>query len=271
MKTKWLTMVAMMVLAVSGLGGRADAAETLVTREWKAGGLPRKALLYVPAKAKDEATPVVFAFHGHGGGMTQVARSFGLHTLWPEAIVVYMDGLPTAGLTDPDGKLPGWQKAPGDYEDRDIKFFDTVLETLKNEYKVDAKRIYATGHSNGGQFTYLLWAMRGEVLAAVAPSAAAPGLGWAERLQPKPAMHLAGEKDEIVKFTVQRRAMTFVRRVNGCEGEGEPWDKPGWATETLYRSTKQAPFVAVVHPGSHTFPKEGPAAIVKFFKEQAMK
>jgi polyhydroxybutyrate depolymerase len=269
MKTKWLTLVAMMVLAVSGLVARASAAEALMPREWKAVGLPRKALLHVPAKAKDEATPVVFAFHGHGGSAQQASRSFGIHTLWPEAIVVYMDGLPTAGMTDPDGKLPGWQKAPGDYEDRDLKFFDAVLETLKRDYKVDSKRIYATGHSNGGQFTYELWATRGEVLAAVAPSAAAPGLLWAERLKPKPAMHLAGEKDELVKITVQRRAMAFVRKVNGCEGEGEPWDKPGWATETLYRSTKGAPFVAVVHPGSHTFPREAPAAIVKFFKEHA--
>ena len=48
-----------------------------------------------------------------------------------------------------------------------------MLTTLKKDYRVDEKRIYATGHSNGGGFTYLLWAARGDVFAAVAPCAAA--------------------------------------------------------------------------------------------------
>ena len=53
----------------------------------------------------------------------------------------------------------------GDQGDRDLKFFDEVLSTLKKEYKVDANRVYATGHSNGGAFTYLLWGERGDVFA----------------------------------------------------------------------------------------------------------
>ncbi|MEI9864297.1 MAG: hypothetical protein WDN00_07025 [Limisphaerales bacterium] len=44
-----------------------------------------------------------------------------------------------------------------------MKFFDAVLARLKQDYKVDAKRIYCTGHSNGGGFTYLLWLARGDV------------------------------------------------------------------------------------------------------------
>ena len=46
-----------------------------------------------------------------------------------------------------------------------------MLARLKTDYKVDDKRIYSTGHSNGGGFTYLLWAARGDVFAAFAPSA----------------------------------------------------------------------------------------------------
>ncbi len=54
------------------------------------------------------------------------------HKHWPEAIVVYMQGLNTPGaLTDPDGKRPGWQKTFGDQGDRDLKFFDAVLATLR--------------------------------------------------------------------------------------------------------------------------------------------
>ena len=71
--------------------------------------------------------------------------------------------------------------------------------------KVDEKRIYSTGHSNGGAFTYLLWAERGDVFAAMAPSAAVRRKF--DRLKPKPVMHLAGEKDALVKYQWQELMM----------------------------------------------------------------
>src|SRR5213083_1340976 len=102
---------------------RAD--ESLVRREWKVDGVVREALVHVPASAATEPAPVVFAFHGHGGTMSNAARMFSFHTRWPEAIVVYMQGLNTPGrLTDPDGKAPGWQRSVGDQSDRDLNFFD---------------------------------------------------------------------------------------------------------------------------------------------------
>jgi len=265
MFSMWWLMAGWLVL-------RCAAAESaLVTREWTIDGVVRKALVYVPAAAKAApvaGAPVVFAFHGHGGGMTQASRAFGVHTLWPEAVVVYMQGLPTKGMTDPEGKLPGWQKSPGDYGDRDLTFFDTVLATLKKENKVDAKRVFSTGHSNGGQFTYLLWAMRGDVFAAMAPSAAAPGLGWYEKLKPKPALHVAGTNDELVKFGVQERTMKVVRTLNACGAEGEAWAKAGPITGTLYPSKSGTPFVSLIYPGTHKYPAEAPGLIVRFFKEQ---
>ena len=128
-------------------------------------------LVYVPTTATTTDTPVIFAFHGLGGSARSAAEKFNCHRYWPAAISVYMQGLNTPGKYDPDGKAAGWQKTAGDQEDRDLKFFDTVYETLKKNYRVDTKRVYSTGHSNGGGFTYLLWAERGDMLAAVAPSA----------------------------------------------------------------------------------------------------
>ncbi|MFY8056754.1 MAG: hypothetical protein ACOVRM_03375, partial [Planctomycetaceae bacterium] len=61
--------------------------------------------------------------------------------------------------------ITGWQKSAGDQQDRDLKFFDVVLQSLRSEYRVDDRRIYATGHSNGGGFTYLLWSERSAVFA----------------------------------------------------------------------------------------------------------
>jgi polyhydroxybutyrate depolymerase len=244
------------------------AGTTPVQRDWKVDGVVRQALVAVPPRATLELSPVVFAFHGHGGTMRSASRGFAYHELWPEAIVVTMQGLPTPGaLTDPEGKLPGWQKSVGDQNDRDLKFFDAVLASLRADYKVDDRRIYATGHSNGGAFTYLLWGARGDVFAAVAPSAAGPGRGLRD-LKPKPALHVAGETDKLVPYAMQKRVMQAVRKLNGCdEAESKPWAKEGSLVATLYPSKTGTPFVSAIDPGGHKAPKEAPALIVRFFKE----
>jgi polyhydroxybutyrate depolymerase len=235
--------------------------------EWKVGDVTREGLVCAPAKEGAGAPPLVFGFHGHGGSMQNAARSFKIHELWPEAVVVYLQGLPTPGrLTDPEGKLPGWQKAAGEQEDRDLKFFDAVLASMKEKYKIDEKRIYVTGHSNGGAFTYLLWGCRPELFAAIAPSASA-GTRTMKDTKPVPVLHLAGEKDNLVKYEWQVRAIAAVREFNGCEETGKDWDKGC----TIYASSKEAPVVTFIHSGGHGYPADGPALIVKFFKEHARK
>ncbi len=224
-------------------------------------GVQRTALIYVP-QDKSKTAPVVFVFHGHGGNSLNAERSFHIEKEMPEAIVVYMQGLPTVGLlSDPEGKRNGWQSAAGNNADRDLNFFDAVLAQLKQDYKVDAKHVYATGHSNGGGFTYLLWLARSDVFAAVAPCAAVAK--YASLLKPKPVMHIAGEMDALVKYAWQQRMMEEVRKINGCSAITENWDKDC----TLYPSDKGAPVVTFIHPGGHIVPASAPALIVKFFKQ----
>jgi polyhydroxybutyrate depolymerase len=234
-----------------------------VRQQWTIDGLEREAQFYLPAIRAEGGAPVVFGFHGHGGSMQNAARSFRIHELWPEALVVYMQGVPTPGrLTDPEGKRNGWQHDAGDHDDRDLKFFDAVLKTLKDEHRIDESRVYATGHSNGGAFTYLLWAQRPDVFAAMAPSAASSRS--VRSLKPKPAIHIAGENDQLVRFAVQQLAMQAVRRINGSQETGEKWAE----VCTLYPSATGAPFVTFIHDGGHKYPAEAPALIVRFFKEQ---
>lgn len=243
---------------------QATAAEprTAERMEWTIDGVKREADVFLVKTAKDEPAPLVFGFHGHGGSMRNAARSFRLHDVWPEAIVVYMQGLNTPGkLTDPEGKKPGWQPAQGEQGDRDLKFFDAVLATLKEKHKVDEKRIYSTGHSNGGGFTYLLWSERPTVFAAVAPSAAVGHRGM-KPLTPKPVMHVAGENDKLVKYEWQKLTMTRLKSLNEC-GEGTEWGK----NCTLHPSKTGNPVVTLIHPGAHGYPEEAPELIVKFFKE----
>jgi polyhydroxybutyrate depolymerase len=235
--------------------------------EWTIDGAAREALVFAPSKESSGAPPLVFGFHGHGGTMQHASRSFPIQDLWPEAVVVYPQGLPTPGrLTDPDGKKAGWQSAAGELGDRDFKLVDAILATMKEKYKVDEKRVYATGHSNGGAFTYLVWANRPDVFAAIAPSAA-PAPRDLKKATACPVFHVAGEKDPLVKFEWQQRSWAGVRTLNGCEEQGKEWDKGC----TLYPSSKDAPLVTFIHPGGHQYPAEAPALIVKFFKEHARK
>lgn len=254
----WLWLV--LGLGLAGTG--ASAADTLVRREWTVDGVKREGLLHVPAQVPAGGAALVFVFHGHGGSMQQAARSQPVHELWPEAIVVYLQGLPTAGqLTDPQGRKPGWQARPGDQGDRDLKFFDAVLGSLRADYRVDGKRIYVTGHSNGGGFTYLLWATRGAVFAAFGPSAAVAGRDY-PRLAPAPVIHIAGEHDPLVKFSWQQAMIDSLLRTNQCDPTGRP---QGHGC-TLYPSKIGAPVMTFIHPGAHQYPTDATALLVDFFK-----
>lgn len=242
---------------------------------WTVAGEEREAIVYAPAaKERRETVPpaLVFAFHGHGGTMRHAARSFHLQTEWPEAVVVYMQGLPTPGIiTDFEGKRTGWQHSPGAKDDRDLKFFDAVLATMKKDYQVDERRIYSTGHSNGGAFTYLLWSERPDTFAAVAPSAAAGAQRFRRKMTPCPCLHFGGRDDPLVKFAWQEASMSAVRQINGCSDKPEPWGKPTPGSDDclVYPSTKNAPFVSCLYDGGHEYHAEAPALIVRFFKEHA--
>jgi polyhydroxybutyrate depolymerase len=257
----WLVMLA---VALSPML-RAEAADQrnkeLKRIELPIDGINRESLVYVPDNAKTAPMPIVFVFHGHGGTMRNAERSFEIEKYWPEAIVAYPQGLKTPGqITDPEGNRVGWQALAGNQNDRDLKFFDALLAKLKSDYQVDAKRIYATGHSNGGGFTYLLWAQRGEVLTAVAPSSAAAR--FAITLKPKPAFIIGGENDPLVKFAWQKATIEAVKQVNGCEPDGKSGDK----LCTIYPSKIGAPLVTLIHPGGHEFSRTAPELIVKFFQ-----
>jgi polyhydroxybutyrate depolymerase len=265
-------MIRSAVVLVFGCAALASAAESAVKKmEWKVGGETREALVHAPAKAAQEPCPLVFVFHGHGGTMTNAAARMAIHDSWPEAICVYPQGLPTPGkLTDPQGKRNGWQSNAGEQGDRDLKFFDQMLKSLRTDYKVDDKRVFVTGHSNGGRFTQLLWAERGDAFAAVAPSGTTAST-LTRSLKPKPCLHVAGERDELVKFAWQQQTMDAVRKLNGCDADGGPWQKDANPMGTLYPSKTGTPFVALVYPGGHAPPADTPKRIAAFFKEQAKK
>jgi polyhydroxybutyrate depolymerase len=243
------------------LCGQSTAADDLVRRTWTVDGVTREALVHIPAGAEKGGAPVVFVFHGHMGTMKQASSSMPIHRHWAEAIVVYPQGLPTPSpLVDRVGREPGWQATAGVQGDRDLKFFDVMFADLRDGYHFDERRVYATGHSNGGAFTYLLWAQRGERFAAMAPSAAVLGRGFMD-LRPKPVLHLGSPQDPLVKFSWQERMIDGLLKLNGCGPR-----QRGAMGYTLYPSSKGAEVATYLHPDGHLYPAAGPELIVKFFQ-----
>jgi len=235
---------------------------------WTVGGVERTALVYPPSAKSEAAVPLIFSFHGHSGNAQASANAMGLQSAWPQALVVYMQGLPTPSKLDPEGKQTGWQPQPGiierpDYNmgDRDLKFFDAVLSKMRENYKVDNRRIYATGFSNGAMFTYLLWSTRGNTFAAIAACAgmATPELKLGN---PLPVLHIAGEKDTTIPLQLQEKTIERIRKHNGCSNEGTPVG----AHCILYPASRGgAPVMTLIHSGGHTVPPGTGRLIARFF------
>src|SRR5213078_2290835 len=129
-------IVSVLVMLVSAPVAVATQPQTMT---WTIDGEQREALVYSPAPTISNIKhPLVFAFHGHGGNMQGASQLMHIQSLWPAAIVGY-----------PQGQRAGGQQEAGQNGDRDLKFFDAMLATMKQNYTVDDARIYTTGFSNG--------------------------------------------------------------------------------------------------------------------------
>lgn len=231
-------------------------------------GVKREALLVLPSgPAPSAGAPLIFAFHGHGGTARNSMRNFALHKLWPEAIVVYMQGLPgVKGATDPEGKKAGWQKSPGELEDRDLKFFDATLKEITSKHKVNAKRIYAMGHSNGSRFVCVLMNKRGETLAACATSGGQGGGLWRD-IAPIPLLAIAGEKDPLVPFAGQKLSIEALAK----RYEVDPAKTAKHGQVEVMTGKDGVEIATYFHPGGHEWTKEMNTEIVNFFRRQTKK
>ena len=242
--------VALMAAALALCGSVASAK----VMTWTVDGDTREAIVYVPA-APAGKLPLIFSFHGRGDDMENFQYVL-LQQAWPDAIVVYFQGLPNR-----DG-LRGWQVEGGESTDRDLKLVDVALASLRTMYTVDDDRIYATGFSNGAHFTCLLWAARPNVFAAYAAVAGRMRPAAVPK-EPRPVLHVAGARDQQVAFADQKAAIDTAVRVNGVGGAITSCG-PGC---TVYGSGSATPVMTWIHSGGHEYPSGTSARIVSFFHD----
>jgi polyhydroxybutyrate depolymerase len=162
-------------------------------REIEVDGAQRRFVAYVPATrpATGSRAPVVFMHHGSSGsgeqflrmsGWRQQADATGLVAVFPTGLRYRMLENGRRSTKWNDGHLhelvdlderPRGYPAAAPFPADDVGFFDAMLAELDAHLRIDRRRVYASGFSNGADFTAHLAMERSTVLAAAAFSAGA--------------------------------------------------------------------------------------------------
>jgi polyhydroxybutyrate depolymerase len=244
----------------------------------KVGELERNFLLHVPPQYDGtKPLPLVMFFHGGMGTAKHAEEHYG----WSEKadkegfFVVYGNGT---------GQFPTWNCVHGcgsafRGQVDDVGYVKAVLQDLNAKLKLDPKRIYATGMSNGAMFTHRLAAEMSDVLAAGAPVAGTIGGKENESAQekriPQPKNPVAmviihGKEDKNVRYDggvtkagVERGrvdlsvadSVAFWVKANGCEAAPKKEELKANVAKESYSSPSGADVVLyTILDGTHAWP-----------------
>ena len=163
--------------------------------------IDRTFILYVPSSYdRSSKQPLVFNFHGYGsnaseqmayGDMRSQADANGFILVHPEA------------LDDIYGRsrwnIGGWSQSVHD----DVKFTENLINLLMDKYSINAERIYSTGMSNGGFFSFHLACNLSASFAAVASVTGSMTYSTFDNCNPRkptPVMQIHGSLDATVPY-----------------------------------------------------------------------
>jgi polyhydroxybutyrate depolymerase len=157
-----------------------------------------------------------------------------------------------------------------------VAFIRAVLDDLAQTFLVDARRVYATGMSNGAIMAYRLASELSDRIAAVAPVAGTMGTERCEPKRPVPLLHFHGTNDEFIPFaggrsvkslsgtnfySVDHSIQAWVK-ANGCSEEPTTEELPDQAkdgTKVLKKTfgggrDGAEVVLVVIEGGGHTWP-----------------
>ena len=176
----------------------AHAADTTLTLD--VGGVPRTAFVHAPDKIDpSHRYALVIGFHGGAGNAEGYIENSQLFAKGEAAgfIVVCPQGTPIP--------LPGdhrvWNSGP-EYERSshgadDVAFTRQIIDRVSQTYPIDARRVYVTGFSNGGQMAYRLAIELADRVAAIAPMSGGRLAEGERPSRPVPVMHFHGIADTV--------------------------------------------------------------------------
>lgn len=169
-------------------------------------GMERTFVLNLPPTYPDTKGDfaLVIGMHGGGGKGRHFGEAYHFNEKSDEAnfIAVYPEGVQSDGPL----KARTWNAGTCcDYAMEtnvdDIKFISELIDFLTAEYRVDPKRIYAAGMSNGGMMAYRLACDLSNKIAAVAGVSTTMVMNIpCSPNSPIPVLHIQSKVDESVPF-----------------------------------------------------------------------
>ena len=138
---------------------------------------------FIPSQCQIKECPLILAFHSSETAADRLDDVTKWTTLSSKEhfIIVYPNAI---------NKI---------WNENDLPFIDNLVDELKKKAKVDAQKIYATGFSTGGLFTYQLACQRSNIIAAIAPVAAHMARELPDQCKPSravPLINIVGTNDK---------------------------------------------------------------------------
>lgn len=256
------------------------------TRSLTVGGRTRSYVVHVPPELDPQKpAPVVLALHGATMTGPLMAWFSGLNAKADEAgfIVVYPNG--TGRRSSYFWNAGHCCGAAAQNNVDDVAFIRALLDDLGQAHRIDPKRVFATGMSNGAMMAYRLASELSDRIAAVAPVAGTMACSDCRTTRSVPVLHIHGTEDEFVPFGGGKGAKSISGvphrsvadtiaawvNANGCRPEPaaveELPDRAGdrmKVTRTAYRGDAAGAEVVLitVAGGGHTWPgRPGSAAL----------
>lgn len=170
------------------------------------GNFVRSYQLYLPTDVENlQDIPVVFNYHGLGSNAFQQAFYSSMNLVAEEEkfIVVYPQGWYDSFFESTFWNMgfDPWL-SPENLVD-DVEFTRALIDLLDEEYEIDQNRMYATGMSMGGMFSYWVSCHMSNKITAVASVAGALTLATSNNCPTSravPLMQIHGTDDDVVPW-----------------------------------------------------------------------
>ncbi len=200
MKTQLtFTKGSLFLLALTLMTTFSTYAQQVINATLQNDGRTRQYRLYVPASYDaSKPAPLILNFHGFTNNIDTQYNQSDFRQLAEDNQFIFVT---PQGL---GGFFSGWaiNNSFGGNED-DLGFSDALINKIQEDFNINEKRIYATGFSNGGFFSYRLACELSPRIAAVASVAGSMTRVWINNNQCQPqhptaVLQITGTNDNVI-------------------------------------------------------------------------